>query len=100
MTQEIQIETTPKASSKKSKLILSLIFDAIGMLSYVVPVLAEVTDIVWAPVAGLLLTAMFKGTTGKIAGIVGFIEEAIPGLDFIPTFTLTWIYTYVIKKES
>lgn len=100
MTQEVQIETTPKASSKKSKLILSLIFDAIGMLSYVVPVLAEVTDVIWAPVSGLLLTAMYKGATGKVAGIVGFIEEAIPGLDFIPTFTLTWLYTYVIKKEK
>lgn len=99
MTQEVQIETAPKASSKKSKLILSLIFDAIGMLSYVVPVLAEVTDVVWAPISGLLLAAMFKGATGKIAGIVGFIEELIPGLDFIPTFTLTWIYTYIIKKE-
>lgn len=101
MTDEIQIKTTSKESSKKSKLVLSIIFDLIGMLSYLVPLLAEVTDLVWAPVSGLLLVAMYKGTTGKIAGIVGFIEEALPGvIDFIPTFTLTWIYTYLIKKES
>jgi hypothetical protein len=24
----------------------------------------------------------------------------IPGLDIIPTFTLRWIYTYLIKKEK
>lgn len=100
MTQEVQIETAPKATNKNAKLILSIIFDAIGMLSYVVPILAEATDVIWAPVSGLLLTAMYKGATGKVAGIVGFIEEAIPGLDFIPTFTLTWLYTYVIKKEK
>lgn len=100
MNSEVPIEATSKTSSKRSKLILSIIFDIIGMLSYLVPVLAEVTDLVWAPVSGLLLVAIYKGTTGKVAGIIGFIEEALPGLDFIPTFTLTWIYTYIIKKES
>lgn len=101
MNSEVPIEVTSKTSSKRSKLILSIIFDIIGMLSYLVPVLAEVTDLVWAPVSGLLLGAMYKGTTGKVAGIIGFIEEALPGvIDFIPTFTLTWIYTYLIKRES
>lgn len=100
MTEDVQVEIKPQKSYKKSKLILSLLFDGIGMLTYLVPVLAEVTDVVWAPISGLLLMAMFKGTTGKVAGIIGFVEEAFPGLDFIPTFTLTWIYTYVIKKEK
>lgn len=100
MTEEIQINTTTKQSNKTAKLILSLLFDAIGMLSYIVPLFAEVTDIIWAPIAGMLLVAMYKGTTGKVAGIIGFIEEIIPGLDFIPTFTLTWIYEYVIHKEK
>lgn len=100
MTQEVQVETVSKPTNKKAKLVLSIIFDLIGMMSYIVPLLAEVTDVVWAPISGLLLVAMFKGTTGKVAGIIGFIEEALPGIDFIPTFTLTWIYTYIIKREQ
>ena len=100
MTNEVQVEAISKPTNKKAKLILSIIFDLIGMMSYIVPLLAEVTDVVWAPISGLLLATMYKGTTGKVAGVIGFIEEALPGLDFIPTFTLTWIYTYIIKRES
>jgi hypothetical protein len=42
---------------------------------------------------------MYKGKIGTVGGIFAFIEEALPGLDFIPTFTLTWFYTYVLKKN-
>ena len=45
------------------------------------------------------MTKMYKGTKGKIAGIVSFLEEILP-LDIIPTFTIMWIYTYVIQKET
>jgi hypothetical protein len=101
MTNKIQIESYPEVKShKKTKLILGLIFDGIGMLSYAFPFLAEFFDVIWAPISGLLLAKMYKGNTGKIAGIVGFLEEILPGTDLIPTFTLTWIYVYVIKKES
>jgi hypothetical protein len=87
----------PVKSDKKSKLILSLLFDGIGMLSYLVPVFGEAIDVFWAPISGLLLVIMFKGTAGKLAGVFGFIEELIPFVDIIPTFTITWFYTYVIK---
>lgn len=87
----------PVKSDKTSKLILSLLFDGIGMLSYLVPVFAEVTDLFWAPISGILLMVMFKGTAGKLAGVFGFIEEMLPFVDVIPTFTITWFYTYIIK---
>lgn len=87
-------------SDKKTKLVLGIVFDLIGMLSYVVPLFAEVTDIFWAPISVFIMTAMYKGTVGKVAGVISFIEEAFPFIDFIPTFTLTWIYKYVIKKEA
>ncbi|WLD24777.1 hypothetical protein NU10_05200 [Flavobacterium dauae] len=85
--------------SKYRLLFLSVLFDFIGTLSFAIPLLGEFSDVVWAPVSALLLKIMYKGKTGTIGGIVSFIEEALPGLDFIPTFTLTWIYTYVIKKK-
>ena len=43
---------------------------------------------------------MYKGQTGKIAGTFSFIEEIIPGLDIIPTFTITWFYVYVFKSKT
>lgn len=99
MNQEPQ-PTIANKSDKKTKLILSLIFDGIGMLSYIVPVFAESLDIIWAPISGLLLVVMYKGTVGKIDGLFGAIEELIPFTDIIPTFTITWFYTYIIRKEA
>ena len=98
MTQEPIIKTpVPAKNNKGTMLVLSLLFDFIGMVSYFVPVFAEVTDLVWAPISGILLVVMFKGTAGKLAGVFGFIEELLPFVDVIPTFTLTWFYTYVIR---
>ena len=88
----------PIKDTKKRDLVLGLLFDAIGYLSYTIPFLGELTDLVWAPIAGLILLKMYKGKIGTLGGITVFIEELIPGFDFIPTFTLTWIYTYWIKK--
>jgi len=85
-------------TNKFGLLALSLLFDAIGMLSFAVPGIGEFSDVIWAPVSALLIYKMFKGVEGKIGGMVSFLEEIIPGLDIIPTFTLTWIYKYVIKK--
>ena len=85
--------------NKSRDLWLSLLFDGIGMLSYLVPFLGPISDVIWAPIAGLILLKMYKGNVGAVGGIVVFIEELLPGFDFIPTFTLTWIYTYIIKKN-
>ncbi len=87
-------------NSKYKKLGLSVLFDALGMLSFVIPGVGEFSDIIWAPLAAWLMIKMYKGAAGKTAGFITFIEEAIPGLDFIPTFTIMWLYTYVFKKEK
>ncbi len=86
--------------SKNGKLVAGLIFDAIGYLSFAIPGIGEFTDVVWAPLAGWLMTRMYKGRKGQIAGAIAVIEEALPGLDIIPSFTLMWIYTYLISKEK
>lgn len=79
-------------NTKYKKLALSLIFDAIGMIPFI--------DLVWAPVSAYAMTKMYKGSKGKIAAVITFIEEALPFLDFIPTFTLMWVYTYVFSGEE
>ena len=81
---------------KKNKLFLGILFDLIGMLSYVFPPI----DIIWAPLSAYIMIKMYKGNVGKIGGLISFVEEAIPGLDFFPSFTLTWLYVYVVKVKS
>lgn len=97
MEEKIQKE---QISNKKRNLILGIAFDAIGMVSFSIPLIGEFSDVVWAPVAGFLMTRMYKGTVGKVGGIFAFLEEIIPFTDVIPSFTLTWIYNYWIKKEK
>lgn len=86
--------------NKYKNLALGLVFDAMGYLSFLIPGIGELFDVVWAPAAAYLMTKMYKGKKGKIAAAVAFIEEAIPGLDVIPTFTLMWLYTYVFKTSE
>jgi hypothetical protein len=84
-----------KGLSKNKRLLIGLLFDAIGMLSFFFPV----ADVVWAPLSAYLMLKMYPGTTGKVAGVISFLEEAIPGLDFFPSFTLTWFYYYYFEKR-
>ena len=88
--------------NKKYKLLLlSILFDAIGMLSFVIPGIGEFSDVIWAPVSVYFMTKMYKGTVGKIGGAVSFLEEiGVFGTDLVPTFTFTWVYTYFIKKKK
>jgi len=96
----VQPESHVTDKSKYRLLFLGLLFDFIGTLSFAIPFLGEFTDVIWAPISAILLKTMYKGKIGTIGGIASFVEEALPGLDFIPTFTLTWIYTYVIKNNK
>jgi hypothetical protein len=80
-------------NKKYIKLALSIFLDIIGLIP--IPFL----DLAWAPISGYLMTKIYKGRVGKIAGIVSFLEEILP-LDIIPTFTLMWLYIYVFKKEG
>ena len=82
--------------SRKQKLMIGLLFDLIGMISYVFPIV----DVVWAPLSAFLMVKMYKGNIGKVAGVISFLEEAIPGLDFFPSFTLTWCYVYLVNPSK
>ncbi len=97
-TMDKPISTQGESNQKIKKLVYSILLDLIGMATFSIPFLGEAFDVVWAPIAGLLLNRMYKGNVGKVGGIIVFIEELLPGLDVIPTFTLTWIYTYYFSK--
>ncbi|MEH6536036.1 MAG: hypothetical protein V7719_06560 [Psychroserpens sp.] len=87
---------TLENTSKTKKLALGIFFDAIGYVSIIFPPF----DFIWAPASAWLMTKLYKGRKGKIAAAISFVEEALPLLDVIPTFTLMWLYTYVFSSEK
>ncbi len=42
---------------------------------------------------------MYKGRNGKVAGVIVFIEEAIPFIDVDPTFSIMWTYNYYLSEK-
>lgn len=74
------------------KLALSIVLDLVGLIPLI--------DIIWAPTSGFIMTKMYKGTKGKVAGVISFVEEIIPFSDFIPTFTIMWFYTTFFAKTE
>lgn len=88
-------------SQRNRHLFFSLALDAIGMGSYVIPALAEVGDMIFAPIYAAAIFAMYRqrGLPSGIAAIAGFVEEILPTTDVIPSATLMWIYTYVLRKD-
>lgn len=69
-----------------------LLVDAIGFASYLIIILGEFTDLIWAPISGLLLQFMFGS---MIMSTVGFLEEYLPFTDILPTASITWALAYL-----
>ena len=72
-------------------LVFCLVMDAIGFMSYSIPVLGELGDVLWAPVSALIFAISFGGWKGVMGGMFNFVEEILPGTDFIPSFTIAWL---------
>ncbi len=64
--------------------------DMVGYLTYTVPFLGELGDLLWAPLSSLIFFASFGSWKGMLGGVFNFVEEILPGTDFIPSFTLMW----------
>jgi hypothetical protein len=74
-----------------------LVLDFIGSAVIVVPVLGE---LIWAPISAYLFWRLVGFRKGFFGGIFSFIEELIPGVDFIPTFTIMWFIQYAKRKRE
>jgi hypothetical protein len=74
--------------------------DLIGLVSYAIPFLGEFSDIIWAPISGLIFFFTFGGWKGAFGGVFNFLEELLPGLDFIPTFTIAWFVRYFANRRQ
>ena len=74
--------------------------DFIGYASYSIPVLGELSDVIWAPLSALIFYITFGGWRGAIGGVFDFVEEILPGTDFIPSFTIMWFIQRLSRKKN
>jgi hypothetical protein len=95
MDQKVALEAFEK--QKKQRLIAGIIFDLLGVITYIFPGLGEAADLAWAPIAAATFFGMYRGLTGIVGGSFVFIEELFPFTDVVPTFTLTWLWVYQIN---
>lgn len=73
--------------------------DMIGLVSYLLPVAGEWTDIIWAPISACIFYKLIGGRYGQIGALINFLEEIIPFTDVIPTFTIMYFYEKQKEKE-
>ncbi|HTG55659.1 MAG TPA: hypothetical protein VL943_05300 [Niabella sp.] len=85
---------------KSPSLLFCIIMDAIGYLSFAIPGVGEFSDVIWAPVSAIIFAKTFGGAKGVFGGIFNFIEEIMPGMDIIPSFTIMWFLTNKIGANK
>jgi hypothetical protein len=84
---------------RQPSLIFCLLMDLVGYATYAIPVFGELGDIFWAPLSGLIFFLTFGGWKGALGGVGNFIEELLPGTDFIPSFTIMWFLQQNQKRN-
>ena len=71
------------------KLVLSIVMDATGSASYLLPGLGESFDVVWCPCQTLLIHAMYQHVVPNLT-VVSFLEEFLPFTDVLPSALMGW----------
>lgn len=100
-TNALSPELLTKYNSRKTlMLVLSIVFDIIGVSTYFLPFLGETFDLAWAPIAGFAMYIMYGGFIGVFGGMFVFLEEMIPFTDIIPGFTIMWLIKYVLLAKK
>jgi hypothetical protein len=87
----LQVPASQRAVQKPDifKLLVCVAIDVIGTSSELVPLLGEVSDIVWAPIAALILRSLFGGSNTVL--VLEFAEEILPFTDILPLATICWV---------
>lgn len=77
-----------------------LLLDMIGLASFAIPGLGEFSDLIWAPLSGVIFYKLFGGRFGLFGGWMSFAEEILPFTDFIPSFTIAWAVKYFMGVNN
>jgi hypothetical protein len=86
--------------NKQPSLVFCVFMDLIGYATFALPGIGEFADILWAPVSAFIFFKTFGGWKGAFGGLFNFAEEILPGTDFLPTFTITWLWQYFASKNK
>ena len=81
---------------KQPSLLFCILMDLVGYITYAIPGFGEFGDVLWAPVSAIIFFITFGGFKGATGGLLNFIEELLPGTDFIPSFTIM----YMMQKDK
>ena len=79
----------PAPTPDFTKLILCICIDVLGSANEALPLVGELVDVVYAPIAALLLRQLFAGS--NIVFLLEFTEEVLPFTDVLPLATICWI---------
>jgi hypothetical protein len=80
------------------KLLVCVAIDVIGSSSVLLPLFGDVSDILWAPTAGILLRYLFNGS--NILFVLEFTEEILPLTDILPLATLCWVIDTFFRDSN
>lgn len=98
MLSKTPYDSVPGLEHPGTQLALSLLCDAIGLATYLVPVIGEFGDWIWAPIqAGYIFGMIGANRMGVSLAAFGFTEEILPFTDFIPSCCIAWFFMYVQK---
>ena len=81
----------------------SIVIDVLGLVSYVVPGVAELIDIGIAPLTAYWIFEMLTDVeepdkyVSGLFSLFGGAEELSVGLDVIPSATIAWVYKWYFR---
>ncbi|MEO5985182.1 MAG: hypothetical protein ABIP80_06720 [Ferruginibacter sp.] len=81
-------------------IVFCVFMDLIGYASFAIPGLAEISDVIWAPISAFIFLKTFGGRIGRMGSVFNFIEEVLPFTDFIPSFTIAWFIRNGVPGKS
>lgn len=70
------------------KLVFCLAIDILGTSSEFLPIVGELTDVIYAPLAATLLRNLYGS---NVVFLLEFAEEILPFTDIIPLATICWV---------
>ncbi|MEO6070428.1 MAG: hypothetical protein ABIN57_10535 [Chitinophagaceae bacterium] len=78
-----------------------LLMDFLGFAFVAIPLIGPFVEMLFAPISAFIYFRTFGGgKRGLLGGMFNFFEELIPGLDLIPTFTITWFMQYAKRNKQ
>jgi len=89
-----KLRVPPDVSGKSQqidlqKLAICLAIDVLGTSSELLPIIGELTDVIYAPIAATLLRNLYGGS--NVIFLLEFGEEILPFTDILPLATICWV---------